>query len=124
MSSRQDCSDVDIEMDSTSNTRRLEGYPTFAAFIARDRDAAIYRKFEHMSARSLLYLQSELHELEGKLEGLDDADSKSSSFETEAVGRAWHHYNSETNERGKEHRQLQAEIKIKLKEYRNQRWTP
>jgi hypothetical protein len=46
---------------------RLKGYPTFSAFIARDQDAAIYRKYESLSARNLLYLSSEIHELEGQL---------------------------------------------------------
>jgi hypothetical protein len=35
--------------------------PSFAEFIA------IYRKFERLSVRNLLYLQSELHDLEGQL---------------------------------------------------------
>lgn len=60
---------------------RIEGYPSFAYFIARDGDAAIYRKFDQLSARSLLYLQSELHELEGKLRQLDREDAQDSNNE-------------------------------------------
>lgn len=68
-------SDVDLEAMPTAR-RHLSGYPSFAEFIAKDKDAAIYRCFENLSARSLLYQQSELHELEQKLEDLDREDAK------------------------------------------------
>ena len=68
-------SDVDLEAMSAA-PRYLEGYPTFAEFIAKDKDAAIYRRFENLRARNLLYLQDELHELERKLEELDEKDAK------------------------------------------------
>ncbi len=64
--------DGEVELASMPTGQpRLEGYPTFAEFVARDNDAAIYRKFEYLSARNLLYLQSELHDLEQQLEMLD-----------------------------------------------------
>jgi hypothetical protein len=102
----------------TTPPTRLEGYPSFATFIARDQDAAIYRKYEHLSARNLLYLQSEIHELEEQLYALDNADSKSSCFETEGAARAWHHYTSDSNTRAADHRALQGKIRTKIKEYR------
>lgn len=36
----------------------------------------IYRKYAHMSARNLLYLQSELHELDEHLRQFDREDAK------------------------------------------------
>lgn len=59
-------SELDLELQTPKERRaaRLEGYPSFAQFIARDSDAAIYRKYSHVSARNLLYLQSDLHQLE------------------------------------------------------------
>jgi hypothetical protein len=120
--------DVDIEMApvvdgavTTLPSGKLHGYPTFAAFVTRDQDAAIYRKFESLSARNLLYLQSEIHELQGQLEELDDADAKSSSFEVEGVARAWHHYSAEMNTHARKHRELQEKIRVKIKEYRKSR---
>jgi hypothetical protein len=60
---------VDVELaqprPAPQPPKHLSGYPSFAAFISQDPDAAIYRKFERLSARNLLYLQSELHHLEG-----------------------------------------------------------
>ncbi|KAL8650993.1 MAG: hypothetical protein Q9210_003499 [Variospora velana] len=117
--------DVDIELAQpgapvVSSTSSLPGFPSFADFIAADADAAIYRKYERLSARNLLYLQSALHELEGKLEELDAEDVKErESHDQEAQKRArkWHHYARDDNVRAREHRQLQEEIEVKLKAY-------
>jgi hypothetical protein len=102
--------------DSTQG--RLKGYPTLAAFIARDQDAAIYRKYESLSARNLLYLSSEIHELEGQLKVLDEADFKSSCFVAEGAARKWEHYSTGKDPGIQAHRELQAKVKVKLKEYR------
>lgn len=118
--------DVDIELAQSgapvvSSRSRLTGFPSFADFIATDADAAIYRKYERLSARNLLYLQSALHELEGKLEELDAEDVKErESHDREAQKRArlWPHYARGDNERARRHRQLQEEIEFKLKAYR------
>ncbi|KAI4111716.1 MAG: hypothetical protein LQ338_008349, partial [Usnochroma carphineum] len=85
-----------------------------------DADAAIYRKYEHLSARNLLYLRSELHELEGQLEELDAQDVKERNThdqESQKIARLWHHYSRAESERAIQHRELQAEIRLKLKTY-------
>ncbi|KAL8668306.1 MAG: hypothetical protein Q9168_007064 [Polycauliona sp. 1 TL-2023] len=105
---------------STAPQPRLPGYPSFAHFIAQDGDAAIYRKYESLSARNLLYLQSELHELEGELEVLDAADVKDKDLdgdEARKIARLWHHYAGDENERAVRHRELQGRIRVKIKEY-------
>ena len=33
----------------------LDGFPSFAAYIATDKDLVIYRRFDRLSARNLLY---------------------------------------------------------------------
>ena len=111
-------SDVDLEVMSAS-TRRLDGYPTFAEFIAKDKDAAIYRSFEYLSARNLLYLQSELHDLERQLEELDTKDAQDiGDVNAQKAARLWTHYANDTNQQAIARRTLQAEIKTKIKEYR------
>ena len=57
----------DVENDAVKISY-LKGYPSLAAFIASDKDKStvIYRRFDRLSARNLLYLQSELAELEAK----------------------------------------------------------
>src|SRR4051794_37411366 len=54
----------------------LDGYPSLAAFIASDPELAIYRRFDRITARNLLYLQSELLYLESKLDEIDEGDRK------------------------------------------------
>ena len=69
---------------------RLSGYPTYAEFISKDRDAAVYRRFGSLNARSLLYMQSELHELERQLENLDKEDLKDIGNEdAQKAARIW-----------------------------------
>ena len=68
--------DCETRPTPTSYPARLDGYPPFAQFIATDGDAAIYRRYKQLSARNLLYLQSELFELEEKLQQLDREDAK------------------------------------------------
>ncbi|KAL8715988.1 MAG: hypothetical protein Q9220_000655 [cf. Caloplaca sp. 1 TL-2023] len=120
---------VDIELGQRSaSTRsqatlsaRLTGYPSFAHFAEQDGDAAIYRKFEGLSARNLLYMQSELHELEGQIEELDINDAKrkgDDQQESQKIARLWPQFARANNERAIKHRELQAEIKVKLKAYR------
>lgn len=114
--------DVDLEVMSAS-TRRLDGYPTFAEFIAKDKDAAIYRRFENLSARNLLYLQSELHDLERQLEELDRKDAQDiGDANAQKAARLWTHYANDTNEQAIARRKLQRIIKKKIKEYRMYRW--
>ncbi|KAI4228054.1 MAG: hypothetical protein LQ349_006609 [Xanthoria aureola] len=99
---------------------RLPGYPSFAHFISQDGDAAIYRRYESLSARNLLYLQSELHELEGQLEALDAEDANDRHVDDQGshkIARLWHHYARADNARAVRHRELQGRIRAKIKEY-------
>ena len=102
-----------------SQLARLEGYPSFAQFIATDSDAAIYRKYGHLSARNLLYLQSELHELEAQLQQLDLEDAKDINNEAaQKVAREWVHCNDPNNQAACRHKVLQEKIRLKVREYR------
>ena len=100
----------------------LPGLPSFAAFVASDADAAIYRKYECLSARNLLYLQSELHELEQQLQELDARDVRDKNIrdqEAQKIARRWNYYSQDGGDRATEHRNLQEKIRVKIKEYRN-----
>ena len=114
-------SDPDVELGDLSGawSARLEGFPSFALFIARDGDAAIFRKYAQLSARNLLYLQSELHELEQQLLQLDREDAKDiDNEEARAAAREWRYYSDPGNIRAGQHRVLQEKIGLKLNEYR------
>ena len=111
----------DVELGHLSNARpaRLEGYPSLAQFIARDGDAAIFRKYAQLSARNLLYLQSELYELEEQLRQLDREDAKDiDNEEPQKAAREWRYYSDPRNRRASQHRVLQENITSKLKTYR------
>lgn len=102
-----------------SQPARLEGYPSFAAFTATDSDAAIYRKYGQLSARNLLYLQSELHELEAQIQQLDLEDAKDINNEAaQRAAREWGHYNDPDNQAACRHKVLQEKIRLKVREYR------
>jgi hypothetical protein len=62
--------------DPESSFHYLTGYPSLAAFIASDRDRTtlIYKRFDELAARNLLYLQSELAELQAKQQAFDQED--------------------------------------------------
>lgn len=49
------------------------GYPQLAALAGRDKTFAVFRKFRTLNVRNLLYIQSELVELESQLR---DADAR------------------------------------------------
>ncbi|CAD6567923.1 MAG: hypothetical protein ASARMPREDX12_000842 [Alectoria sarmentosa] len=96
----------------------LEGYPSFSKFIAKDKDAAIYRKFDNLSSRNLLYLQSELHDLERQLEIIDREDAKNIDNErAQRAARYWTHFSEDSDNQALVRRTLQENIKVKIKEY-------
>jgi hypothetical protein len=80
----------DIEKDAVE-VNYVSGYPSLAAFIASDLDhsTAIYRRFDRLSARNLLYLQSELVALEKQQDELDKQDLISDELDGKAKASNW-----------------------------------
>ena len=109
--------------DSTVKIRYVSGYPSLAAFIASDRDksTAIYRRFDRLSARNLLYLQSELVELEARQDELDAEDLRATTAEAKHGARNWQKLTERASEannvREKERLRIVTEISRKLREY-------
>jgi hypothetical protein len=58
--------------------RLRDGYPALSEWIARDPDheGFMFRRFDKLTARNLLVLQSKLFEIEEKLEELDEESRK------------------------------------------------
>jgi hypothetical protein len=110
---------------------RLKGFARVAEKIAFDPDktTTIYRRFDRLSARNLLFLQAELAELEHSLSKHDLEDSRRNllSFETQSD---WAQFAQNAvqkdndghpaSPRDKEKMDLAMRIRIKLKEYREQ----
>ncbi|RDW62569.1 hypothetical protein BP5796_10871 [Coleophoma crateriformis] len=54
------------------------GYPRFSAYVDSDNDTVLFRRFGILHARSLVYKEVELTELEAQLDKLDDVDADTS----------------------------------------------
>jgi len=117
----QQSSSADIELGALPAEDR-DGYRAVAAWIARDPDneTFIYRRFDQLSARNLLYLQSELLALEKRLEKLDDETARSADMELKDSARRWEVFarNAETRAEERTRMDIVVEIRAKIKEYR------
>ena len=108
---------------SSAKIRHARGYPSLAAFIASDCDhsTSIFRRFDRLSARNLLYLQSELAELEAKQDALDNEDHRASTHDKQCL-RDWQKLRerakSPDNLKERQRLDLALEIRKKLQEYR------
>jgi hypothetical protein len=113
---------VDVKK-GPAKPRLLKGYPSLAAFITSDHDrtTSIYRRFHKLSARNLLYLQSELAELEARQETLDEEDLRG-PMDTKSCARNWEIFSARaqdpSNQLEKERMELTMSIRAKIKEYR------
>ncbi|KAL8664456.1 MAG: hypothetical protein Q9202_003006 [Teloschistes flavicans] len=84
---------------------RRPGYPRLSAFIASDKNFALFRRFGELHARILLYKQDELIELEHKLNDLDAAEQ--TAF----------HLNSRRDDQNLARKALITEIEARLHVY-------
>lgn len=66
------------------------GYGLISELISSDADLNIFRRFTALNARNILYLQSELVELEARLEQLDEeANDRAKGNDVWAQPRSW-----------------------------------
>ncbi|KAI4626296.1 uncharacterized protein J4E87_004797 [Alternaria ethzedia] len=110
------------QVDLESRTEILSGYPSLANFIASDpgRATVIYKRYGELAARNLLYLQSELAELQAKQRALDTADLTADK-PTKHCARSFIRLQKavQANDvRQKERWELAKQIRETLKEYR------
>jgi hypothetical protein len=96
------------------------GYASLASFIASDKDGTtvVYRRFKRLSARSILYLQSELAELEARQVTYDEEDLEG-SMDDAACARDWNAFKklSVNDDRQKHKMKLVRQIRETMKEY-------
>lgn len=101
---------------------RPEGFASFASTIASDREHSlvIYNRFDDLSARNILYLQSELAELQRKQDAFDKEDFLDDSAEATSIARNWQTLEDSAQEDGsKAQRRMKLimQIRAKVKEY-------
>jgi len=68
--------DLEAQIGRFHHPERLDGFPSLASFIGDDVEAAIFQKFDRLSARNLLYLQSNVNELQAQLDKFDSIDAR------------------------------------------------
>ncbi|OCL03677.1 hypothetical protein AOQ84DRAFT_433802 [Glonium stellatum] len=98
------------------------GYPALAAWIAHDPDneSYVFRKFDRLSARNLLYLQSELIALEEMLDQLDRETQESKDVGLRLSAQRWETFveNAKDPSRPENGRmELAKVLQKKIKEY-------
>ena len=100
------------------------GFASVAAFIAKDPDntSTIYRRFDRLTARNLLYLQSKLQNLEATLDELDNEDLRTDDVESKKAATSWEDFEqlakTEGREREKKRMEVAEQIEIAIKKYR------
>ena len=114
--------DIELAIPRAPRAPR-DGYPALAAWIAHDPDneSYVFRKFDRLSARNLLYLQSQLIALEGTLDRLDEETQESQDMELRLSAQRWETFekNAEDPNRPESPRmELTKVLQKKIKEYR------
>jgi hypothetical protein len=111
----------DLELASRA-TGPSKGFAAVASKIAHDPDKSttIYRRFDWLSARNLLFYQAELAELEEVQRRYDEEDRKARDETSIECQRDWEKFAKCAEEDGREKRRmdLAMNIRIKLEKYR------
>ncbi|CZR63052.1 uncharacterized protein PAC_12949 [Phialocephala subalpina] len=111
----------DIEL-GPQNVTPVRGFALVASKIASDADktTTIYRRFDELSARNLLFYQAELAELEEQLREYDEDDSKARDESAVECQRDWSEFERSAEEgvvREKRRMVLVMKIREKLEKY-------
>jgi hypothetical protein len=113
-----------------ARVKPINGFPRVADKIASDPDktTTIYRRFDRLSARNLLFLEAEIAELEARQNKYDADDLLAANqvvIECHSDWRKFQRYANEKDQNGRqtqpnqtEKMELALKIKEKLKEYR------
>ncbi|QYT03245.1 hypothetical protein H0G86_010215 [Trichoderma simmonsii] len=113
---------MDQKSPQGSRYQRKNGFAQVARWVALDPDkeTSIYRKFDALAARNLLYLQSELLVLENKLEQIDINDAKSDDMDLGDAIMTWETLEQQFNngnEKARVRMDLIIKIRARIKEY-------
>ncbi|KAK6353969.1 hypothetical protein TWF730_008389 [Orbilia blumenaviensis] len=108
----------DPEKDApVKNMTYAPGYPSTAAIMSTDPELSVYRRFDRLNARNLLYYQAELMYIEAELDKLDEEDRMMKEPEAKHhlkhFKELWEGSDSRTIKR----RNLVMDMRYLLKEY-------
>jgi hypothetical protein len=99
-----------------------EGFAAVAEWIALDPDneTFVFRKFDTLAARNLLYMQARILSLEQQFDALDTGVTESNDMSLKDAARSWEELvkqDSEDEVRARRQMELIAETREALKEY-------
>lgn len=116
---------ADIELANVANestVKHVDGYPALADFVSKDPDSEsfVFRKFDTLSARKVLYLQSELIALERQQVELDREAFSSADPELLSAMRKWEDFSAkaQSDAEVKKRKELADQIGLTLERYR------
>lgn len=130
---KKSVSDVKQQMNQgyeLPSAKPIRGFPRVAEKLASDPDktTTIFRRFDRLSARSLILQEAELAELEAELDRLDQEDDVSTSGEVRDCHTEWSTFErlatgrdsngKPTNPGQAAKLELALKIRSKIKEYR------
>lgn len=111
----------DIEI-APSRKEYPNGFASVAAFIAKDQDntSTIYRRFDRLTARNLLYLQAKVQKLETVLDELDDEDLRTGDEQSARAATSWEEFEalSKTRDREQKRMGVAGEVEVAIRTYR------
>jgi hypothetical protein len=113
------------QQDGTTGQRPLRGFPSLAAFMSSNSNSEtfIFKRFDKLAARNLLYLQSELAYLQDKLDDFDRRDAQPPcDLEVRKCARSWEDFEEmkDTSSKQRARWDLIHRIRETLREYRTQ----
>ena len=107
------------------NDEEFVGFAGVASFIANDKEhsSSVYRRYEKLAARNLLYLQAELRELEVQLDEFDREDARGEVEEIELAMdwqalRAQAEAKRDSSSKEARRKKVIYKLRAKIKEYR------
>lgn len=116
---------ADIEL--SLRDKRRGGYTTAAEWLSKDPDneTLVFRKFDKLAALNLLYLQSEVLEIEKRIDRLGNEAICSSDWDLHEAARRWETLVRQASEAdpefkhaAREKMELICSLRSKIKEYR------
>ena len=104
------------------NMTTREGFAAVAEWIALDPDneTFVFRKFDTLAARNLLYMQARILSLEQQFDALDTGVTESNDMSLKDAARSWEELvkqDSEGEDRARRQMELITETREALKEY-------
>jgi hypothetical protein len=116
-------STLNTSPDPEKGSHHRNGYPSLAKWIAHDPDneSYVFRRFDKLSARNLLNLQSQLISLESELDRLDEAMWLSGNPDVILSMSRWESFKERAKDSTQpEHEKMELEqvLQGKIKQYR------